>query len=40
VDDLQPKLDPDDRVVRISLVHYNTIEEVNTIIDILKRVLE
>jgi selenocysteine lyase/cysteine desulfurase len=40
VDDLQPKLDPDDGVVRISLVHYNTIEEVNTIIEILKRVLE
>ncbi|KAK0465638.1 pyridoxal phosphate-dependent transferase [Armillaria novae-zelandiae] len=39
VDGLQPKLDIDDGVVRISLVHYNTVEEVQRIIGILKEVL-
>lgn len=39
VDDLSPKLDVDDGVVRISLVHYNTVQEVNRIIEILKEVL-
>ena len=36
---LDPQLDPDDGVVRISLVHYNTGEDVNTIIGILEEVL-
>ncbi|KIJ16244.1 hypothetical protein PAXINDRAFT_168763 [Paxillus involutus ATCC 200175] len=36
----KPKLDPDDGVVRISLVHYNTVEEVERIVDVLKNVLE
>jgi len=40
VDDLLPKVDPNDGVVRISLVHYNTVEEVERIIEILKEVLE
>jgi len=39
VDELRPKLDIDDAVVRISLVHYNTVEEVHKIIDILKEIL-
>jgi selenocysteine lyase/cysteine desulfurase len=39
VDELSPKLDTDDGVVRISLVHYNTLQEVNRIIEILKEVL-
>ncbi|KAG6817903.1 hypothetical protein H0H93_006911, partial [Arthromyces matolae] len=39
VDELNPKVDVDDGVVRISLVHYNTVEEVNRIIEILKEVL-
>lgn len=34
-----PKLDPADGVVRISLVHYNTVEEVERIVGILRRVL-
>lgn len=40
VDNLSPKLDVDDGVVRISLVHYNTVDEVRRIIDILKEVLQ
>ncbi|PPR07857.1 hypothetical protein CVT24_005594 [Panaeolus cyanescens] len=36
VDELSPKVDIDDGVVRISLVHYNTLEEVNKIIEVLK----
>ncbi|KAF7974668.1 hypothetical protein HWV62_11564 [Athelia sp. TMB] len=40
VDNLSPKLDIDDGVVRISLVHYNTVEEVQRIIEILKEVLQ
>ncbi len=36
---LEPKLDVNDGVVRISLVHYNTVEEVKRIIEILDEVL-
>ncbi|KAH7890443.1 pyridoxal phosphate-dependent transferase [Phlebopus sp. FC_14] len=36
---LEPKVDIDDGVVRISLVHYNTVEEVEKIIKILEEVL-
>ncbi|KAF5362392.1 hypothetical protein D9756_002185 [Leucocoprinus leucothites] len=39
VDELTPKLDTEDGVVRISLVHYNTVQEVNRIIEILNEVL-
>lgn len=39
VDNLRPKLDVNDGVVRISLVHYNTVEEVEKIVDVLKEVL-
>ncbi|KAI0628480.1 PLP-dependent transferase [Trametes polyzona] len=39
VDTLSPKLDVDDGVVRISLVHYNTVEEVQRIIATLDEVL-
>ncbi|KAF8073921.1 pyridoxal phosphate-dependent transferase [Lyophyllum atratum] len=39
VDELSPKVDLDDGVVRISLVHYNTVEEVERIIEILKEIL-
>ncbi|KAH9924559.1 PLP-dependent transferase [Fomitopsis serialis] len=39
VDTLQPKLDVDDAVVRISFVHYNTVQEVETIIRVLDEVL-
>ncbi|KAG6917876.1 hypothetical protein DXG01_000646 [Tephrocybe rancida] len=39
VDEFSPKVDIDDGVVRISLVHYNTVEEVERIIAILKEVL-
>jgi len=39
VDELSPKLDTNDGVVRISLVHYNTVQEVNKIIDVLKEIL-
>ncbi|KAF9240046.1 pyridoxal phosphate-dependent transferase [Melanogaster broomeanus] len=35
-----PKLDPADGVVRISLVHYNTVEEVEKIVSLLTNVLE
>lgn len=38
VDQLSPKIDIDGGVVRISLVHYNTVEEVERIIEILKEV--
>jgi len=40
VDHLEPKVDIDDAVVRISLVHYNTVEEVERIVEILEEVLE
>ncbi|OBZ65935.1 putative cysteine desulfurase [Grifola frondosa] len=39
VDTLEPKLDVEDGVVRISLVHYNTVEEVRRIIGVLEEVL-
>ncbi|KAH0828676.1 pyridoxal phosphate-dependent transferase [Lanmaoa asiatica] len=39
ISNAMPKLDPADGVVRISLVHYNTVEEVERIIGILRRVL-
>lgn len=39
IDDLEPKIDVNDGVVRISLVHYNTVEEVNIIINTLKEIL-
>ncbi|KAA1476925.1 PLP-dependent transferase [Dentipellis sp. KUC8613] len=39
VDNLSPKVDVNDGVVRISFVHYNTVEEVERIIEILKEVL-
>ncbi|OCH96474.1 PLP-dependent transferase [Obba rivulosa] len=39
VDSLRPALNVDDGVVRISLVHYNTVDEVNKIIAVLKEVL-
>ncbi|KAJ3998236.1 pyridoxal phosphate-dependent transferase [Lentinula boryana] len=40
IDELEPKIDVDDGVVRISLVHYNTVEEVGRIVEILKEALE
>lgn len=40
VDNLRPKIDIDDAVVRISLVHYNTVEEVNTLVSVLKEALQ
>ena len=39
VDDLQPQLDIEDGIVRISLVHYNTVEEAKRLIRILDQVL-
>ncbi|KAG2156846.1 pyridoxal phosphate-dependent transferase [Suillus bovinus] len=39
IDNLRPKLDVDDGVVRISFVHYNTAEEVEKILDVLREVL-
>lgn len=39
VESLDPKIDSDDAIVRISLVHYNTTEDVKTIISILDEVL-
>lgn len=39
VENLTPKIDLDDAIVRISLVHYNTVEDVQTIIGILEEVL-
>jgi len=38
-DTLEPKLDTADSVVRISLVHYNTVEEVDRILAVLKEAL-
>ncbi|KAF6763695.1 pyridoxal phosphate-dependent transferase [Ephemerocybe angulata] len=40
IDDLSPKLDVNDGVVRISLVHYNTVEDVQYITDMLQKVLQ
>ncbi|KAG5643748.1 hypothetical protein DXG03_009682 [Asterophora parasitica] len=39
IEDLDPKVDVNDGVVRISLVHYNTVGEVDRIIEILEEVL-
>lgn len=39
VTEMDPKVDIDDGVVRVSLVHYNTVDEVDRIIDVLKGVL-
>ena len=39
VDNLEPKINTDDGIIRISLVHYNTVEEVQAIIDVLEEVL-
>ncbi|KAF8826976.1 hypothetical protein HHX47_DHR5001048 [Lentinula edodes] len=39
IDQLQPKIDVDDGVVRISLVHYNTVKEVERVVEILKKAL-
>ncbi|KAG7093214.1 hypothetical protein E1B28_006900 [Marasmius oreades] len=40
IEKLEPKLDTDDGVVRISLVHYNTVKEVERIIEILQEILD
>ncbi|KAG0696125.1 pyridoxal phosphate-dependent transferase [Suillus ampliporus] len=40
IDNLRPKLDVSDGVVRISFVHYNTVEEVEKVVDVLREVLE
>ena len=39
IEHMEPKLDLDEGVVRISLVHYNTVEEVQTIIKVLEEIL-
>jgi selenocysteine lyase/cysteine desulfurase len=39
VDELNPKVSVDDGVVRISLVHTNTVEEVDQIIKAVKEAL-
>lgn len=39
VSSLSPSLDVEDGVVRISLVHYNTLEEVVKIIEVLEEIL-
>jgi len=39
IDNLRPKLDVDDGVVRISFVHYNTVAEVEKIVEVLREVL-
>jgi len=36
---LEPRIDTEDSVVRISLVHYNTVEEVHRIIQVLEEAL-
>ncbi|EPQ56294.1 PLP-dependent transferase [Gloeophyllum trabeum ATCC 11539] len=40
VERLEPKIDIDDAVVRVSLVHYNTLEEVEKIIEVLDKALD
>ncbi|THG99721.1 hypothetical protein EW145_g7214 [Phellinidium pouzarii] len=40
VDSLRPKIDLEDAIVRISLVHYNTVAEVDTLVDVLKDALD
>ena len=39
VDTLKPKINVDEGLVRISLVHYNTIEEVDRLIEVLAEAL-
>ena len=39
VNELDPTIDVNDGVVRVSLVHYNTVDEVDRIIDVLRSVL-
>ncbi|EGO00526.1 hypothetical protein SERLA73DRAFT_86729 [Serpula lacrymans var. lacrymans S7.3] len=39
VSGLEPKLDAGDGVVRISFVHYNTVEEVEKVVEILEEIL-
>jgi selenocysteine lyase/cysteine desulfurase len=39
VANLNPPINTDDGVVRISLVHYNTVEEVLTLVEALKETL-
>ena len=39
IEHMEPKLDLDEGVVRISLVHYNTVEEARRLIRILDQVL-
>ncbi|KAI0318606.1 PLP-dependent transferase [Amylostereum chailletii] len=39
IETLEPKLDVADGIVRISLVHYNTVDEVEKIIEVLHEVL-
>ncbi|KZT02926.1 PLP-dependent transferase, partial [Laetiporus sulphureus 93-53] len=39
VDTLQPRLEMEDGVVRISLVHYNTVDEIDRIIETLEEIL-
>jgi selenocysteine lyase/cysteine desulfurase len=33
------QLDPDDGVVRVSLVHYNTAEEIERVVEVLQAAL-
>ncbi|TFK53439.1 PLP-dependent transferase [Heliocybe sulcata] len=40
VEKLEPKIDIEDAVVRISLVHYNTLEELDKIIEVLDKALK
>ena len=40
VDTLEPKVDVNEGLVRISLVHYNTIEEVDRLLEVLDEALE
>lgn len=39
IDHFEPKLDTSDGVVRISLVHYNTVEDVERILSVLSEIL-
>lgn len=40
VDKLQSKIDINDAVVHISLVHYNTVNEVEKLVEVLNEALE
>lgn len=40
IDTLQPTVDINDAVVRISLVHYNTVTEVEKLVQVLKEALD